>query len=54
MEKNLKCESCGKADKTVSKRKVREDGVVGYYEVEVCWCNECVRNHYRFLLENWG
>ena len=52
--KELECESCKQKSKTVHKRKVKEEGVLGYYEVEVCWCDSCVDRHNYCLMANWG
>jgi protein-arginine kinase activator protein McsA len=53
MEK-IKCENCGKEDNTVCVREIKENGVVGYYEVSVKWCDECAGRHNKHLLETWG
>ena len=30
------------------------NGVVGYYDVKVFWCDKCASNHNRHLVETWG
>ena len=54
MEEKIKCTSCGKQDDTVKSREIKENGVVGYYDVTVMWCGKCVDNHNKNLLSNWG
>lgn len=52
-KEELICANCNKQG-TVSKRKIKENGVVGYYDIDVVWCDECVGKHNKYLLENWG
>jgi len=48
------CGSCKKENHTTKTRKVKENGVVGYYDVNVVWCDNCVNSHNRYLLSTWG
>ena len=48
------CESCKKEDETVKDTTVKEDGVVGYYDRNVTWCEKCVDSHNYYLMANWG
>jgi hypothetical protein len=48
-----KCDHCGKRGITKNQT-IKEKGVVGYYDVKVKWCVDCVIRHNRELLENWG
>lgn len=49
-----KCSSCEKEKEDVRERTVKENGVVGYYDVKVKWCDDCSEKHNRHLLETWG
>ena len=48
----LKCKSCGKENG--KERTIKENGVVGYYDVKVFWCDKCASNHNCHLVETWG
>lgn len=52
MEKE--CESCKRQDETVSEKTIKENGVVGYYDRKVNWCDKCTASHNHYLLANWG
>ena len=52
--KKLKCESCEKKKDTTKKRTRKENGVLGYYDVDVLWCDDCINANNRHLLESWG
>lgn len=55
MKKKIpKCELCKKMDKTVKERTVKENGVLGYYDITVKWCDSCVVRHNHYLLSSWG
>lgn len=48
------CDCCLREDSTTKERTIKEDGVVGYYDRTVLWCDRCVEGHNKYLLENWG
>ena len=48
------CGSCEKEQETTEKVTIKENGVLGYYDREVEWCESCVNSHNRYLLESWG
>ncbi len=53
-EVTKKCNNCGKDKESTKQRKVKENGVVGYYDIDVVWCDKCVERHNRYLVESWG
>lgn len=48
------CSGCQQVKESVSIRKVKENGVLGYYTVEKYYCDECLGRHNRNLLETRG
>lgn len=50
----LICDSCEIAGDTVRERTVKENGVLGYYDVKVKWCDKCTNSHNYYLMASWG
>lgn len=48
------CTSCRQDKGSVRDRTIKENGVLGYYDVNVKWCDECVSSHNYYLLASWG
>lgn len=48
------CESCKKQKENVTEKTVKENGVIGYYDRKVTYCDECVASHNYYLLADWG
>lgn len=53
-EMSKECKSCKRNDESVTLRKVKENGVLGYYDIEREWCDKCVASHNYHLMANWG
>lgn len=48
------CQSCGKKDKTAKERTIKENGVIGYFDKTVTWCDKCIKSHNYYLMASWG
>jgi len=49
-----KCKVCDKEKETAKTRTVKENGYTGYYDIEVTWCDDCVKSHNYYLMASWG
>lgn len=49
-----KCSSCEKEFNELKEKVIKEEGVLGYYDKKVKWCDDCIERHNYYLLANWG
>ena len=49
-----KCTNCGEEKEDVKERVVKENGVLGYYDVKRKYCDACTDSHNHYLLADWG
>lgn len=48
------CKCCKQEKDNVTEAVVKGNEVLGYYDVKVEWCEECINSHNYYLMANWG